>query len=86
VAVIKKEHKWFHDARKSCKIPYAVIVKNLNAVAATRYPTRWIIVYQNKLIQENTYRYTVRFRCKDKKNTTELAAFWFTWFTKKVKS
>jgi hypothetical protein len=33
-----------------------VIVKNLNAVAASRCPVRWIIVYKNKLIQVNTYR------------------------------
>jgi hypothetical protein len=34
-----------------------VIVGNINAVAATRCPARWILVYQNKLIQENTCRY-----------------------------
>jgi hypothetical protein len=39
---------------------------------------RWIIVHKNKLIQENTYRYTVRFRLQRSENTTELAALWFT--------
>jgi hypothetical protein len=51
-----------------------VIVKNLNAVAASRCPVRWFIVYKNKLIQENTYGYTVRFRWQRSENTTELAA------------
>jgi hypothetical protein len=51
-----------------------VIVKNPNAVAASRCPARCIIKYKNKLIQENTYRYTVRFRLQRSENTTELAA------------
>jgi hypothetical protein len=29
---------------------------------------------ENKLIQQNTYRYTVRFRLQRSENTTELAA------------
>jgi hypothetical protein len=53
-----------------------VIVKNLNAVASTRCPSCKMnyIVYENKLIQENTYRYTVRFRFQKSENTTEIAA------------
>jgi hypothetical protein len=51
-----------------------VIVKSLNAVAASRCPAKCIIVYKNKLIQENTNRYTVRFRLQRSENTTELAA------------
>jgi hypothetical protein len=33
-----------------------------------------IIVHKNKLIQANTYRYTVRLRLQRSENTTELAA------------
>jgi hypothetical protein len=40
-------------------------------------PARWLIVHKNKLIQENTYIYTVRFRLQGSENTTELAALWF---------
>jgi hypothetical protein len=52
----------------------ATIVMQNSACIKLWCLARCIIIHKNKLIQENTYRYTVRFRLKRSENTTVLAA------------
>jgi hypothetical protein len=45
----------------------ATLVIQNSVCIKTWCPARSIIVHKNKLLQENTYRYTADLDCKDKK-------------------
>jgi hypothetical protein len=82
VAVIKNEHYWFWC--NSCHAKFrmyqtqTVTVKNLNAVAASRCPVRWIIVYKIIVYKIKTYAgiyIQCNLDCKDQKIPESLQPF-----------